>query len=208
MNTAFDEVRLPEDIETGAAVGPSFKTTIVPLSNGAEQRNADWQQEKFVADISYGIMAKQNPRDQADSFAAVMRFYRARMGRWRGFRFRDWSDFEAVEEPLKMITPLYARLQVTYDEYYIRNITRPVVGSIVIPGAPAFSVLPGGVIMFNSPQSADTVASFQFDVPCRFETDMAQVTLEHINAGTIGGIKLMQVPDPVTSDVFEIIADA
>src|ERR1700712_1689150 len=99
MPIPFDDVRLPVDIEQGSAVGPMFQTTIVPLSSGAEQRNADWSQEKLSADISYGVMAKRDPKDVANSFAAIMRFYRARMGRWRGFRFRDHSDFEIYDEP-------------------------------------------------------------------------------------------------------------
>lgn len=194
MTTAFDDVRLPPDIEQGALIGPSFQTTIVPLSGGAEQRNADWQQEKLVADISYGIMAKDDARDVSNSFAAVMRFYRARMGRWRSFRFRDWSDYQIFEEPLVMLNPHYALLTITYEGYK-RIITRPILDTIQIAGDPQFEVLDGGLIHFPNAQ-ADTTITCEFDVPMRFDTDLAQVNLTLVEAGEIPSIKLIQVPEP------------
>ena len=191
--TPFDDVRLPEDIEQGALIGPMFQTTIVPLSNGGEQRNADWAQERIQADISYGIMQKCNPQDISDSYSSVMNFYRARMGRFRGFRFRDWTDFEAIEEPLIKLTDFSFLLNVGYDGYD-RVITRVVENTLEFPNLSANSpyvVHPGGLIIFNAAQPSDLVASFEFDVPVRFNADLAQVNLTLVNAGTVPSIKLI-----------------
>lgn len=193
--SAFDDVRLPEDIEQGSLIGPMFQTTIVPLSSGAEQRNADWQQEKVTADISYGIMQKENPLDVADSFSNVMRFYRARMGRWRSFRFRDWSDFEAFEEPVTMLNGRYGLLTITYDGYK-RVITRPMADTLTMDNDAPFTLLPGGLLDFGADQMVIPKASFLFDIPVRFDTDLAQVNLTLVNAGEIPSIRLVQVPEP------------
>jgi uncharacterized protein (TIGR02217 family) len=206
----FDDVRLPADIEQGSRVGPMFQTTIVPLSSGAEQRNADWAQEKLSADISYGVMAKNNPHDNADSFAAVMRFYRARMGRWRGFRFRDWSDYQIENEPVTMLTPSYGLLTVEYEDNYRRIITRPDVSTLSFSTGPqtAWQLLPGGLILFNSPPGAGVRYGCEFDVPMRFDSDLAQVSLYQIEAGEIPSIKLVQCPDPMTPDKQELLKNA
>lgn len=194
MTTAFDDVRLPTDIEQGALIGPSFQTTIVPLSGGAEQRNADWQQEKLSADISYGVMAKNDPRDVSNSFAAIMRFYRARMGRFRSFRFRDWSDYQAFDEPLTVLGPKYALLTITYDAYK-RIITRPMLDTLQFANGAAYEYKGGGLFYF--PQGGeDTEATFEFDVPVRFDSDLAQVNLTLVDAGEVPSIKLIQVVEP------------
>ncbi len=209
MPIPFDDVRLPADIEQGSHIGPMFQTTIVALSSGAEQRNADWEQEKLSADISYGVMAKQNPFDLADSFAAVMRFYRARMGRHRGFRFRDWSDYQVSDEPVTMVTPSYGLLTIQYDGYR-RIITRPDVSTLSFSTGPqtAWQLLPGGFILFNSPQANGIKYACEFDVPMRFDSDVAQVSLYQIEAGEIPSIKLVQCPDPPTPALQELLKNA
>ena len=209
MPIAFDNVRLPDDIEQGSHIGPMFQTTIVPLSSGAEQRNADWSQEKLSADISYGVMAKRNPNDRADSFAAVMSFYRARMGRWRGFRFRDWSDYQVDQEPVTMITQSYGLLTIMYEGYR-RIITRPDPSTLSFSTGPqtAWQLLPGGVVLFNSPPGPGVKYACEFDVPMRFDSDVAQVSLYQIEAGEIPSIKLVQCPDPMSPELQELFKNA
>src|SRR4051812_25775820 len=87
----FHDVRLPEDIETGAQGGPTFKTSTVSLSGGAEQRVSTWEQTLAHWDIGYGI---QSP----DEFEPVEAFFYARRGMLHAFRFRDWHDYQCVGE--------------------------------------------------------------------------------------------------------------
>lgn len=203
MPIPFDDVRLPVDIEQGSAVGPMFQTTIVPLSSGSEQRNADWSQEKLSADISYGVMAKQNPHDVADSFASVMRFYRARMGRWRGFRFRDWSDFQVDQEPVTIVGG-YGLLTIQYEGYR-RIITRPDPDTLSFSNGVEATLLPGGFFTMPGGVPAGLTYACEFDVPVRFDSDVAQVTLLQINAGSIPSIKLVQTPDLPTPELAELL---
>lgn len=210
MPIPFDDVRLPSDIEQGSAIGPMFQTTIVPLSSGAEQRNADWSQEKLSADISYGVMAKANPNDMADSFAAVMRFYRARMGRWRGFRFRDWSDFQVEQEPVTIMSGTgagYGLLTIQYDGYK-RIITRPDLETLSFSDGKPHVILPGGIVQFAGAPGPNLKYACEFDVPVRFDSDVATVQLWQITAGQIPAIKLVQTPDPPTPDMLEVLKNA
>jgi len=198
---AFDNVRLPEDIERGAMVGPTFQTGIVTLSGGSEQRNAAWDQERLQADISYGIMRKDDPDDIENSFARIMSFYRARRGRWRGFRFRDLSDFEAVNERAVQLEdePTKFQLCKSYEDY-VRRITRAVYGTLIVyvngqivnPQG-NWNVSELGVITFLTAPPGLVTADFEFDVPMRFDSDVASVAIEWQDAGSISSIKLIQI---------------
>ncbi len=206
MTTAFDDVRLPEHIERGALVGPMFETGVVALSGGHEQRNQNWGQELLVADISYGLMQKRDPQDIDNSFQQIMSFFRARRGRHRHFRFRDASDFEAENQVLTAIDPAGLVFPVVkkYDNY-TRRITRPsngfftiFVGGNVVPFegnefGPAWVLGELGVVTFVSMPLAQVTATYEFDVPMRFDSDLIQVNLEWQNAGSITQIRLKQV---------------
>lgn len=200
MTTAFDDVRLPEDIEQGALVGPQFSTSIVSMSGGKEQRNSEWEQERLRANIAYGVMQKADPFDIEDSFQRIMRFFRARRGQWRGFRFKDFSDFEAEQINLTPDeTGKKYQLVKNYEDYQ-RIITRPVEGSLIVylggvivpPGPDTWQLGPLGVITTKTANVA-VMADFEFDVPMRFDTDMAQVAMQFLNAGSISNIDLIQV---------------
>lgn len=203
---SFDDVRLPIDIEVGASIGPTFDTNVISLSGGGEQRNANWDQERLTADISYGVMAKDNPNDVSDSFARIVRFFRARRGKQRAFRFRDWSDYEASEEPLALV-PLQTRQFQCYKQYdtYSRKITRPVADTFVlmmngtqVPPAgandvPAWTLNMGVVTFASVPPAGNYQWSAEFDVPMRFDADTINVVLDWEQAGSIPTIKLIQV---------------
>lgn len=205
---AFDDVRLPEDIESGALAGPMFQTTVVGLSGGGEQRNADWNEERLIIDVSYGIMRKRDQTDQENSFIRLLDFFRARRGRHRAFRFRDYADYQAVNESLTVLDPARTRYQLSknYDDYR-RRITRPEGETVVLyadgaiypfgggSGLPSWVVGVKGVIEFAASIPAGVVitADFLFDVPVRFETDVMQVMLQHEDAGSISQIKLLQI---------------
>lgn len=83
----FHDVRMPEDIERGAVGGPGFKTTVLALSSGAEQRNVNWNRSRGKWNISYGITNKSE-------LDPVINMFYAMQGMAGGFRFKDWSDFQ------------------------------------------------------------------------------------------------------------------
>lgn len=127
----FHDVRLPPEVEEGASGGPGFNTSIVSAVSGNETRNVNWTAARGHWEVSYGI------QDKAD-FNTVLAFFRARRGRGYGFRFKDWSDFQATDENIGTGNGVNADFQLkkTYEVSgpapYVRNITRPVAGTPAI----------------------------------------------------------------------------
>src|SRR5437870_2530303 len=90
---AFDEVQFPPAISYGAIGGPEFSTDVVVLSSGFESRNANWPAARGKWDVSSGV------KSQAD-LQTLIAFFRARQGKARGFRFKDWNDFQGFGQQL------------------------------------------------------------------------------------------------------------
>lgn len=94
-----------------------------------------------------------------------------------------------------MITPLYGRLQIVYDGYR-RFITRPVLDTLSFSSGAGWQLLPGGYILFATPQANGITFTCEYDVPMRFDSDLAKVAMYQIEAGEIPAINLVQTPDP------------
>lgn len=208
--TGFDNIRLPDEIEQGSTGGPQFYTSVLRLSSGAESRNQNWQDAKCVYDISYGVTD--------DTFYDVITFFRARRGRLRGFRFKDWTDFVGDGEPCDGIidgTNVLFQLQKTYDDgitTYIRKITRPIyagtIGEIITEntvilyknGVPLVQTTDwntqdfGVVKLHVAPVAGDVItADFEFDVPVRFDNDTLALNIQNYNAAAVGSMTLTEL---------------
>ena len=109
---SFHHERISVDVEQGAVGGPRFRTDILELRSGLEQRNALWSQERGEWDISYGMMNK-------DGYMDVANFFRARRGRGFGFRFRDWTDFEAENAPMTLIPGETGKIPATEEVWFV-----------------------------------------------------------------------------------------
>lgn len=88
---AFVEVRFPTDIAYGSAGGPEYSTDIVITQSGYEQRNVNWSQARARYNVAHGVKTQE----QLDTLIA---FFRARKGRADGFRFKDWTDYQATAQ--------------------------------------------------------------------------------------------------------------
>lgn len=199
---AFDDTRLPVNIEKGAVGGPQFRTTVVTLAGGAEQRNQNWSRVRAMYDIAYGV-------DHAASYQALVNFFYGCRGKARGFRFKDWADYKATDVVLGVGTGTLATFQVikVYDDgvnAYSRKITRLVAGTLVVKVAgvvkatPAdYSVNSAGLITFAGGHipvaAAQVTASFEFDVPVRFDTDHLPVMIENEDAIQITSVQLLEI---------------
>ena len=191
----FDDVRLPIDVERGAVGGPRFQTSVTVLATGREQRNADWPTQRGAWEVSYGVQTKAD-------FATVIAFFYARQGRARGFRFRDWSDYQATSEQIGVGTGAQTDFQLVkaYASVvtYSRAITRPVTGTIAVTvnGVSAsFTLQPLGVIRLNvaAPAAHIVRATYEFDVPVRFDTDALNVQMATSDAGSIDTLPIVEV---------------
>ena len=91
---SFHNVRLPTDVERGALGGPRFKTTVLELESGFEQRNIDWSRVRGEWDIGYGLLLKVEESSFCTDLDELQNFFYARQGRAFSFRFKDFADFE------------------------------------------------------------------------------------------------------------------
>lgn len=195
---AFDDVRLPIEVERGATGGPGFMTSIITMSSGNEQRNQDWIEARGVWNIAYGT-------DERSYFQEILSFFYARRGRARGFRFRDWSDYEidyAIgtgdgNEQDFQIVKIY---EGAGPHPYVRVITRPVASTVRVflndvEQMSGWTLQPGGIIRF-AVAPADTVevsVMCDFDVPVRFDVDNLNINLEWQGAGAVETVQLVEL---------------
>jgi len=190
-----DNIRLPDTIERGAVGGPGFKTTIITLSNGAEQRNGEWSKARGQWDIGYGITKR-------DDLMAVVNFFNGRRGMLRGFRFKDWLDFSVTGEAMGATAdPLVWNLQKTYTDTvspYVRPIVLPVTDTLHvyvdnIEVETGWTLGANGVITFAEDPGENVKATFEFDVPARFDIDQLPVSLNTYQNGAISGINIVEL---------------
>jgi uncharacterized protein (TIGR02217 family) len=205
---AFDEVRFPDNISRGARGGPERRTRIVELSSGREERNSPWAGSRRRYDASYGIR-------RADDLAAVTAFFEARMGRLRGFRWKDWPDYKsclpsqtiaATDQLIGQGNGMATTFQLskTYSsglQSYVREIRKPVSGTVLVsvggvPQSSGWTVdVATGIVTFTIPPAngASVTAGFEFDVPVRFDSDQLDVTLDIERLGSIASIPLVEI---------------
>lgn len=195
----FHDVRFPEDISYGSSGGPEFHTDVVVLASGHEQRNSNWAEARARYNVAHGVKT----RSQLD---ALIAFFRARKGRAHGFRFKDWSDFQAQGETLGIgdNTVLEFACVKRYQSggvIAVRPVRKLVSGSLTIYAdgvvqASGFTAdLNQGTIAFASPPAAGVVitADFEFDVPVRFDTDRLSATLDAYGSHSWLDIPLVEI---------------
>lgn len=172
---AFTETRLDLGYDFGTVGGPQFNTTIIVLGSGYEQRNSNWSEARSKWQIGDRIYTRSE-------LNYLLKFFRAMRGAAVGFRFKDWSDYQGINELIGVGNGILTQFQLkkTYtinDQSSNRNIKKPVSGTTIVSvaGTPVISGWSidntSGIITFTSPPTGNIVASFEFDVPARFEQD-------------------------------------
>lgn len=195
MPTPFLDVRFPDRVALGATGGPGFKTGVVTLVSGVEERNREWAKARGRWDISTGMKRREYIVDVIAHFYAVG-------GMHRSFRFKDHVDYQATNQAMEATgSPTVWQLVKRYPrggETYVRTISKPVNGTVVVKvgGAtvtPAsIDHLTGRVTFATAPGSTPT-ASFSFDVPVRFDTDQLPVTAAELDIHVVSSIELIEV---------------
>lgn len=150
----FHEVRFPEFVAPGARFDPSWKTSVVEFANGKEQRNQEHADSKIFGDVSQPIQTQEE-------YDVVLDFFRARRGKFHGFRVKDPSDFELFQEPTNpaLGDGFITQFQIvqTYED-----VSEPPASTAVRPQVRTILKLRGGpgdpIITFDSPGTVVRVA--------------------------------------------------
>ena len=190
---SFVEVQFPSDISYGATGGPMFLTDVVATVSGHEQRNSKWSQARARYNVASGVKTETQ-------WQALIAFFRARRGKAVGFRFKDWGDFKAVNQPLLSLGGTQYQLVKQYVSGAAvseRIITKPVAGTVKLYRnsllqASGWSIDTTTGIITTSLTGTLTV-DFDFDVPVRFDTDELALSLDSFNAGSWNNIPLIEV---------------
>ncbi|MFO0360678.1 MAG: DUF2460 domain-containing protein [Flavobacteriales bacterium] len=190
---SFVEVQFPSDISYGATGGPMFLTDVVATVSGHEQRNSKWSQARARYNVASGVKTETQ-------WQALIAFFRARRGKAVGFRFKDWGDFKAVNQPLLSLGGTQYQLVKQYVSGAVvseRIITKPVAGTVKLYRnsmlqASGWSIDTATGIITTSLTGTLTV-DFDFDVPVRFDTDELALSLDSFNAGSWNNIPLIEV---------------
>lgn len=195
MLQAFDDVRLPEDIERGVIGGPEYRTTVNRLVNAREQRNSEWDYPLFSSNIGYGVQKRED-------LETIYAFFHARKGRARGFRFRNWLDYKVTTGAVGTIVgePLERQLIRTYEDDVnpqIRIVTRPVASTLKVYKdmvlTTDYTLGAKGVLTFGSDPGVNVLATFEYDLPVRFDTDKLDVVLTTQFAGAVPTIPIVEL---------------
>ena len=193
----FHAIRFPLDISLASRGGPERATDVVTLASGREERNSRWAQSRRRYNAGYGV------KSRAD-MAAVLAFFEERRGRFHSFLWRDGLDHAATDEAIgtgdgeTVSFQLVKRYGASFDPY-LRPISKPVSGTVVVKvdgvvTDVATDPLTGIVTLAEPPaEEAAVTASFEFDVPVRFDTDRLDIELSSFDAAEAPGIPLIEV---------------
>lgn len=184
MASPFTETLLDLGYDYGCTSRFNWKTSIVEHGNGNEQRNCEWSQPLGnwqVGDRTFYLANGQS--------LYLKDFFEARRGSYEGFRFKDWSDYQAVNSPIGTGNGVQTQFQLV-KQYsigavkYNRVVTKPVLGtvSVFINGFPLDGLLwsvngSNGLLTFSSPPTGAITASFEFHVPVQFTQDTCTLQL-------------------------------
>ena len=195
----FVEDRFPIDISYGTSGGPEYATDIVVSQSGFEKRNINWVEARARYNAAHGVKTKE----QLDALVA---FFRARKGRAYGFRFKDWTDYQATGIAIGSGDGLATQFQLVkhyssggVDE--TRTIRKPVSGSVriykngVLQTSGVTIAYATGLVTFSIAPAAGVAitADFEFDVPVRFDTDRLSATLDAYGVHSWLDIPLIEV---------------
>lgn len=196
---SFLEIRFPESIAFNSSSILKFNTTIIKAKNGYEQRNINWNSNKMKFNIINGIKTKAELDE-------LITFFRNVKGAGYGFRFKDFTDYQAENQYIGVGNgeikefQLIKAYRISDNIVYYRKITKPVISTVRVfindIENKDFNIdLTTGLITLNTVPEIDSTikASFEFDVPVRFENDIMEITMNSINSGNVKEIILTEI---------------
>lgn len=184
MHNNFLEIQFPSDISYGSSGGPEFHTEIITTTIGGEIRDSKLHIPRMYFNISTGIKNKYQ-------MEKILTFFRICKGRQIGFRYKDWSDFkgngkmEKIDENTFQLVKIYQLNDIIHK----RIIQKPIQNTVKIYyndqllsddqthidyTTGRITVIDSSIIKYNS----KFIASFEFDIPVRFDIDHLPITVE------------------------------
>lgn len=222
MSALFHEVRFPLSVGAGSTFGPSYSTDIVTMPNGAEQRNVNWSYPRCSGSVSMPVREEEDFYKLLTFFhnrcgrAYGFRFYdyfdhegdREYIGRGDGgtktFQLRKYYIDEElwIAKERKIVKPIEDSLHIYFvpiDEKEEFSWQKAVELKQNKAGEEQLFTwscdYASGLISFNVAPTANTLvlASFEFDVPVRFDTDSMTANWELVQAAGWTDVPLIEL---------------
>jgi uncharacterized protein (TIGR02217 family) len=197
MTKNFINERFPTDISFGSVGGPEFLTDVLKAQNGFETRLMRRPYPKNRYNIAYAIKSQKQLDD-------VRSFFYITKGRACGFLFKDHLDYQADQVLLgkgdgKIESfQLIKRYQLG-KTFFERPISKPILSILKISVGKEetkdYKVDDKGLVTFSKapPQDALIDASFEFDVPVRFDIDYLPIRLDGHGYVSVTDIPLVEI---------------
>ena len=203
----LEEQLFPVHVSSGSAGGPDWPAEIIEKSSGHEERNTRIAQPLRVYDARYGVRTP-------DELYQVVELYYVAMGRLKGFRLKDWSDYRSrgphqpvsrtdqdlgTGDGVRRTFQLVKRYARGPHEFF-RPIGKPVAGTVQIGigGAAATGWTldaATGIVTFAVAPAAGAALSWggEFHVPVRFDCRLDQISHRTATLGDIPSILLKEI---------------
>lgn len=161
--------RFPETVSSheGWSGGPGYRTDVIVVESGREQRGAIWAQARHTYD------AAQAAR-YAEQYAPLQDFFHIAGGMANGFRVKDFLDYSCVA-PRGILIHISGNNWQLYKQYIAgastrnRVITKPTADVVVVGGTATTGLDLSTGIWAGTGTPASWTGTF--DVPCRFGVD-------------------------------------
>lgn len=226
---AFHEVSFPDKVSYGTQGGPGFRTNVVATDSGYEERVQRWGTPRRQYNAAYGVKSH-------DDLVELRTFYIERGGQTHGFRFKDYHDYTTKMDGITAFafddqamvrisdggsggdgTSTEFQLVKRYingpPPHTVRNITKPVVGSVAVgvdgvdqgdPGSGWSVNSATGVVTFDSAPGSglDVTGGCNFEVPVRFgefDSEVLWLDYETFASGGVPGIPMVEIIDGLQS---------
>lgn len=170
----IESPRFPDDVGYQFEGGPAFSTDIVINGGGFESRNQNWAQARR------NWRCNHVPKDRTLTDVLIA-FFNVAAGKANGFRFKDWTDYQAdvTQGVFVLLTPTTFQMYKRYtsgSNTHDRKITKPVNGTISVTGgtSPTIDYTTGIVTVASG---TPTAWAGEFDTPARFDADEMRLTV-------------------------------
>lgn len=196
---SFVEIQFPADISYGSSGGPTFSTDVIEAFSGFEQRNINWSAARARYNVAHGVKTQS----QLDELIA---FFRARQGKAIGFRFKDWTDYQAVAQNIGTGNGSQTIFQLTKKYTSSVTVTRVIkkpvnnatmkvyLNAVLQSSGYTVNYATGEITFTTAPGSGVAVtADFEFDVPVRFDTDQLDAAIDDFGTRSWSDIPLVEV---------------
>lgn len=191
----FEEVRINDNLVIYMTTGgATYKTTIVAMNSGHEQRNRVWEYPRWEAELGDRNVRESEAKELRD-------FFNAMGGQETGFRCKDWLDFQddglgilgktGKGDDTTTVFQMYKRY-VTGTKARLRIISKPVndtvkvyKNGVQVTSGVSINYTTGLITFSTAPLTTDTITwTGEFDVPVRFNTDKFEA--QFIAANPVG----------------------